>query len=356
MRVSIFSGGLGPTFVARMLPFFEYLMKQGIDCKIIKPISWRSITTRKLGNIFSSILTHSPKDYISVLGNSPEIVIVGRVSSPQMYLLQKLLRMKGVKVIFDIDDCLFLPRGNLFGVNMRPGSFCLENVIKNADFVTTNGHHLLNYVRLFNKQSSIIHDPVNTMLFSPKSIRKDKIVIGWQGVPNHHYENLSMLINPLNKLARKYDIKLNIVSFLGDMKIKSMFHNLENSLEIDYGLKHWVPMSKISELMSKFDIMVVPLVKNAWYEGKSALKVGMAMSLGIPVVASPVGEQKHLIKNYLNGFLPKNENEWHMHLSTLIEDCELRQKMGKNGRDLARKKLSIDICGNKLIDIIKEIS
>lgn len=355
MRVFIFSGGLGPTFVARILPFSESLRKHGIESKIILPIEWQAIATEKLGNVLSTILAHSPKDYATALGNSPDIVIIGRVSSPQIYLLQKLLKMKKVKIIFDIDDPLFLPTGKLFGINIRPGSFCLEGVIRNADFVTVNGQYLLNYVRLFNKNASVIHDPVNTSLFSPKSRRNHKIVIGWEGVPHHHYENLSLLINPLRKLAKKYDLKFNIVSYLGDPKVKHMFKNLEDFLEIDYGLRYWVPITQLSVLMSEFDIMVVPLQNKNWYEGKSALKVGMAMGMGIPVVASPVGEQKYMVKNYINGFLPKTEDDWYRYLSILIEDRELRQKMGKSGRKITINKLSSEVCGQKLHDIIQTV-
>ena len=95
-------------------------------------------------------------------------MVIGRISSPQVLLFVKLLRKKGVKVIFDLDDALFLPTASIMGLNLRAGTFCLDNVIKNSDYVTTNGHYLLKYVQKINANSTFIQDPVDTTILIPK--------------------------------------------------------------------------------------------------------------------------------------------------------------------------------------------
>jgi len=356
MKVDIFAGGLGATLTARILLLAKMLRAFGAECNVITPIAWDSIAKGKLGRIFSTVLTHPLKTYVQTVADPPDVVIIGRVSTPQIYMLQKLLRSKAVKVIFDLDDAIFLPTGSLFGINIRPGSFCLEGIVRNADFVTVNGHYLLSYVRTFNKKATIINDPIDCELFSPKpKTRHSKIVIGWEGVPLHHYENLTILIKPLGRLAKEFDIKFKIISYLGDLRVKQMFSKLEKFIEVDYGLKQWVPMNKLSELMSDFDIMVAPLQKTFWYEGKSALRVGIGMAMGIPVVASPVGEQKYVIKHGVNGFLARNEEEWYQYLRTLIEDSKLRTTIERRGRETAEKELSLAVWGKKLFDIMNRL-
>ena len=355
MKVDILAGGRDATFTARILPLARALENHRVECRVIPPIAWHSTAKGKLGNILSVALTHRPRKYANMLGHPPDVAIIGRVSTPQIRLLQKLLKSKRVKTIFDLDDALFLSTGKLFGINVRPGSFFLEGIVKNADLVTVNGHYLLGYVRFFNKNATIIHDPVDTELFSSNSRNNcDKVTIGWEGVPRHHYANLSILIKPLSRLAKEYDIKLKIVSHLGDLKVKQTYRKLENSLEIDYGPSYWVPITKLPKLMSDFDIMVAPIAKAPWYEGKSALRVGIGMAMGVPVVASPVGEQKYVIEHGVNGFLAK-EDEWYRYLKMLIEDDDLRTAMGQMGRLTAEKELSVRSCGKKLFGLTKEL-
>jgi len=78
--------------------------------------------------------------------------------------------------------------------------------------------------------------------------------------------------------------------------------------------------------------------------------------MGIPVVASPVGEQKYVIKHGVNGFLARNEEEWYNYLRILIEDDDLRRRMGREGRKTAEKELSLEVNGERLYEIIKDIA
>ncbi|WNZ29540.1 MAG: glycosyltransferase [Candidatus Bathyarchaeota archaeon] len=266
------------------------------------------------------------------------------------------MRRKGARVIFDLNDAIFLPTGSLCKIKFRT-SFCLEKIIQKSDFVTVNGHYLLRYVKSLNDNATFIHDPIDTTLFTPNfKKRGNKITIGWEGTPSNHYQNLALIKEPLTKLAKKFDIRFKIVSYLGDLKVKNMFNELEGLTEIDYGSKHWVPMNKFPELLSDFDIMVAPLHKTAWYEGKSALRAGLGMAMGIPVVASPVGEQKHLIKHGINGFLAKNKEEWYQQLKFLIERSDSRREIGRKGRETAEKELSLQVCGEKLYNILKALT
>jgi glycosyltransferase involved in cell wall biosynthesis len=64
------------------------------------------------------------------------------------------------------------------------------------------------------------------------------------------------------------------------------------------------------------------------------------MSVGIPAVISAVGMNKDIIEDGVDGFLPLGENQWLEVLIKLIENPELRNKVGTNGRRKVIEKYS----------------
>jgi glycosyltransferase involved in cell wall biosynthesis len=331
-----------------MYPLAGALRSLGIDCQIIGPFDWGKLAKGKIANILSSLISNSPKSCADVLRDPPDAVLISKASTPQIALLQQILNKKKTRLLFDLTDAIFLPTANLLGFHLRD-SYLHELMIKKSDFVTANGHYLLKYVQALNCNSTIIHDPIDTKLFTPSlKNHKNKITIGWEGVPRHHYSSLILLKESLKRLSEEYDIRFKMVSSLGDPQVKKIFSKLENSLEIDYGPKEWLPLASLSKEMAEFDVMVAPLQSTLWYEGKSALRAGLGMALGIPVVASSVGEQKYVIKHNINGMLANNSGDWYKSLRALIDDDGLRKEIGFRGRMTVEEELSLSVCAKKL--------
>jgi glycosyltransferase involved in cell wall biosynthesis len=345
------------TLHARALPLAGALSEYGVECQIILPINWWSKARALLGNSLSAALTHSPKDYLETINDKPDVVIIGRSSSPQLYFLQKVLKRRGIKVIFDLDVPIFLPTIRLVGIDFRsPAYSCLEKIIMEADAVIASNHYLLAYARRFNQKAFLVHVPVDNNIFSPQ-LRKHsgKITVGWQGNPGNHIDNLAMLIKPLEELAKNHSFRLKIASYMGDHRVTRMFKKLENLVEIDYGSNHWLSLSDFANELSDIEIMASPLTKNVWNEGKSALRASIGMSMGIPMIASPVGEQKYVIRHGYNGFLAGKEEDWPIYIGKLIEDKELRISMGKRARETIERDYSLHACGEKHYNILKDL-
>ena len=343
------------TLHARALPFARSLSRHQIHCRVVLPINWSSIVGNRLCEILSILLTHNPKDYIKTLLRKPDAVIIGRSSSLNLFFFQTLLRLRRIKVVFDLDDAVILPSISFLGTKVRsPAYFCLEKILKNSDAVIVNGNYLQSYAKRFNNKVFVIHVPVDTEIFYPrKKISSEKITIGWQGNPTNHYDNLAMIIKPLKALAKEHCIRFKLASYMGDAKVKQMFENLQGIMEIEYGADHWLSIKNFAEQLFDFDIMVAPLTANEWNQGKSALRVSAGMALGIPVVASPVGEQKYVVQHGVNGFFAENEIEWYSFLKVLIENKKLRCEMGKCARETSERELSLIVSGKKLASIIR---
>ena len=56
------------------------------------------------------------------------------------------------------------------------------------------------------------------------------------------------------------------------------------------------------------------------------------MSLGIPSISSNFGTAQYIVKDGINGFLVDTMDEWVDRISLLVDDAELRNRMGDKAR------------------------
>lgn len=93
----------------------------------------------------------------------------------------------------------------------------------------------------------------------------------------------------------------------------------------------WAEDTEVASIGS-FDIGIMPLVDEPFERGKCGYKLIQYMACGLPVVASPVGVNCHIVEHGVNGFLANTPDEWENALRILLADASLRQRMGRAGR------------------------
>ena len=76
----------------------------------------------------------------------------------------------------------------------------------------------------------------------------------------------------------------------------------------------------------------MPLPDDEWARGKCGLKGLQYMSLGIPTIMSPVGVNSTIITDGENGYLAAATEEWVEKIARLVEDADLRARLGDAGR------------------------
>ena len=112
----------------------------------------------------------------------------------------------------------------------------------------------------------------------------------------------------------------------------------------------WSEASEISSLQT-LDVGVMPLTDGLFERGKCGYKLIQYMACGLPVVASPVGVNKELVKHGVNGFLADSTEDWMQALKTLCNDPALRERMGAAGRRLVEEHYSLEGCAPKFADL-----
>jgi glycosyltransferase involved in cell wall biosynthesis len=115
--------------------------------------------------------------------------------------------------------------------------------------------------------------------------------------------------------------------------------------------KNWRSEEEVADLQG-FDIGLMPLVDDPWSWGKCGLKIIQYQGVGVPVVCTPVGINKDLVQDGVNGFYASTPEEWERKLSLLIENFELREQMGREGRKRVLKNYTDQACAPRLFSIL----
>jgi len=104
------------------------------------------------------------------------------------------------------------------------------------------------------------------------------------------------------------------------------------------------------------DIGIYPIVEDEWSIGKSCFKAIQYMAVGIPFVVSPVGVCQDIAQTNQTHFVARTEDEWYTHLSRLLSERTLRQRMGESGRTYAVDHYSIEAHVPTLAEALKSVA
>jgi len=274
-----------------------------------------------------------------------DIVYLQKTISPTGLILCRLAKRMGKKVIFDLDDNMFVIAPAL-----------TTSLAKVSDLVVVGSHYLFDLVASIRNEESVrlIPSGVDTSIFSPcMCCRKEPpLTLGWHGSGLPHLPYLRLLVEPLSILSRRYDLTLRTVGIRRDA-VRDVFGELANlKLEVK---ERWYDYNFLPRVLSSIDIGLMPLINDSWSRGKCGMKILDYMALGIPVVASKVGENMHIVKDGKNGFLAASSEEWIKKLSLLIEDFELRKKLASNALRTVTQKYALSVVALQLLGSLENL-
>jgi glycosyltransferase involved in cell wall biosynthesis len=259
-----------------------------------------------------------------------------------------MFKRSGTKIVFDFDDAIWLndvSDGNTDLKWLKKPSKT-SKIIKISDLVFAGNKYLADYALKYNKNVKIIPTTIDTSYHKKSNSEKAKnaVCIGWTGTSTtlKHFEHaIPFLIKLRNKYQSRIYFKI-IVDF--PYKVN----------ELDLTAIEWKLDSEIEEL-SEFDIGIMPLPDDEWTKGKCGFKGLQYMAMEIPTVMSPVGVNSDIIINGENGFLAFNEEDWIDKLSQLIENPDLRFKLGRKGLQTVIEKYSVESQKNNYLKFLNEL-
>ena len=262
---------------------------------------------------------------------------------------EKLFVKFSKKFIYDIEDNVFLSKKN----EINPLIYFLKSekkifyLVKNANHIITSAPDLNNKcLRVSKKNNCTYISPsidFNKYVNQNSYINNKEITLGWTGTFSS-LEYLRKLENILIDISKIRKIKLLVIG------------NFEYQIrDINYQYIDWNKENEISDL-NKIDIGLYPLpIEDDWVIGKSGLKAIQYMALGIPTVATNIGNNKNIITNMKDGILVKSEKEWFDALIMLIDNPKLRKNIGESAINTVKKNFSKETISKQYLDVFNKL-
>jgi glycosyltransferase involved in cell wall biosynthesis len=221
-------------------------------------------------------------------------------------------------------------------------------MVKGSDVVTVGNQFLKSEVLKVDQKKNVFVIPtcIEMDLYPQKKkiSNRPEVILGWIGTKGN--------LRYLKKLEPVFE---TIRQRFPQVKLKVVSNDFFDSEHLPVIKKTWKLEDENADLIS-FDIGLMPLNDDLWSRGKCGLKIVQYLSVGLPVVCTPVGINSDIIQNGENGFWAANDQEWVDRLSTLIQNPDLRYQMGLKGIEKVKKEYSLRVTSEKLFHILQHLS
>jgi glycosyltransferase involved in cell wall biosynthesis len=318
-------------------PGDTYRVKRYMECAKFCGWSPDSIT---LGDIGSDLLENNKYDVV-VLWRTAWNVHLGS------FLLG--LRENGVKIVFDVDDLMFIP--DLAKVNIIDGirsqglrecdvakhySMMLKSLLS-ADYCFAATEEIAFYMRLLGKPTFVLKNgfSLETHIASRLALRKklsrqnDGLLrIGYASGSLTHQRDFRVVAAPLCEVLSKRPY-CRLVLFKGVFNLDEFPELKKFECQVEW--RDRCHLNQLPEEIARFDINIAPLeFGNPYCESKSELKFFEAALADVPTIASPTEPFRKAIKHGETGLLAASFNEWLLYLNRLLDDEIMRKTMGRS--------------------------
>jgi len=361
------SGRSYPYVRVRCYDFAAELKRHGVETSVI---SFRDHLSGGLSELEMwdrgdrAKLGMSVKALLRLVREKPQLLYIQKIHyhAAAPYLLA---RLRGMPYVLDYDDwdegieCLFKrPWLNKTVFGHARYSDILKAVAGNASACVVSSRYLLERLSGLTRNIALIPTGVDTTVFTPRGKRNDdgKVVFGWTGVVwgELMLRNMLFMLECFRRVASVVPgAALRIVGG-GQLMPRVRGVIAREYRDCDIEVEEWMPHGRMPEFLSRIDVGLLPLIQKGdpWIEAKSPTKFFEYMAMGLPTVASRVGELRSIIEDGQDGFLAETVGEFAEKMRLLAADRDARKRMGERARGTIVDRYSIEMLGRNLFQFL----
>jgi glycosyltransferase involved in cell wall biosynthesis len=238
-------------------------------------------------------------------------------------------------LIYDIDDAVWL----------EEAKYSFKLFCEKAKVVFAGNEFLANHANKYSKYVEIIPTSVNLEKYKklPTDV-KNSFIIGWIG-SSSGFPYLVQIEEPLLNFFNDHPgARLTIVADRFPKELKRIYKYID--------FIQW-SINTDTQIINTFDVGIMPIEDNDWGRGKCSFKMLQYMACEVPVIVSPIGMNKDIMKltNKYGSFgvEARGNGDWTDGLSYLYSLSRItRENLGRNGRELVSNEFATSIISKKI--------
>ena len=248
--------------------------------------------------------------------------------------------------VLDFDDAVFHNYDHhRLGLVRRLYGMRLDGLMARAALVIGGNDYLANRAASAGAQwVEVLPTVIDLERYSKIHAAKQAAVslarIIWIGSPSTA-RYLELLREPLQTLSSRVPFILRVIGANVDFP------------GVNVECVRWTEANEVASI-AECKVGVMPLLDSAWERGKCGYKLIQYMACGLPVVASPIGVNREIVEDHLNGFLANTAEDWVVALERLLTNVKLSRSMGREGRSRVETKYCLQITAVRIVELLKQ--
>ena len=336
MRVAAYTGGeMVPSARARVRQYIEPLGRMGIAVREY-PLPWGNILPRRrsMRPLWMAATTVARSAAIACSWKA-DVTWISRQFLPAFAPIHALAKRP---MILDVDDAVWL----------NTGGHRAKDLARASTLIVCGNSFLANQFSRWNANVTIIPTAVNTAWYRPRPLNlgTHPLVLGWTGTSGNFPFLYSIEGALMRVLQHSSQAKLLVVA-----DRPPQFKYLPPS-RVEFA--RWSPRAELAAF-AQMSIGLMPLADNAWCNGKCSYKMLCYMAAGLPVVVTSAGMNREVLALGESGFGADSEREWVDAFTALLDDVDLRQRMGAAGRAIVEQHYSLHKLAEKYAAVFRSL-
>lgn len=337
-------GRLGASSRMRAYQYVPYLEASGFEVTVCPLLDDRYLQRRYLnGAVDAGLIGRAyARRLAEILGARRfDVVWIEKELFPWIPGPIEHLLLAGIPYVVDYDDAIF----HTYDLHHRRAvrrslGDKIAVLMREARLVIAGNEYLAAYARTAGaKCVAVLPTAVNLERYAERRwVEEAPLTIGWIGSPTT--TKYLQLVAPALAEACRDNGRLVLI---GAKQI--------DLPGVNTTILSWSEATEASDMLT-FDVGIMPLPDEPWARGKCGYKLIQYMACGLPVVASPVGVNKELVDDGVNGFLPTSLRCWSEALFALRRESGLRQAMGAAGRRKVEERYCSAVVAPQIVSLL----
>jgi GT2 family glycosyltransferase/glycosyltransferase involved in cell wall biosynthesis len=243
------------------------------------------------------------------------------------------------QIIYDTDDQIFDPSEiedwRVRGISDRPDQYyqCMQHA---DQFLVSTKELRRKLEMLFKKPVHVLQNLIcaeqislSKEALAGKKQKEDEFIIGYASGSATHDRDFRQALGGVGRFLK--EVPGAMLHCIGDVDLPEDFINAHGSRVI---LQPKVGWRDLPRMLARFNVQIIPLEDCCFNRYKSQIRFLESAAVGVPVLASAVGEQSETIIHGHTGYLcPNTEEGWYHGLRWYFDQPDRLQHVGSRASE-----------------------